>query len=143
MRQPNGYVFTNVHGEPIKPENFYDLFRDAQRALEIPLRDLYTTKDTYVSLALTNGVNLRWLSEQTGVHESTLLRHYGSFVHTTDADERELAKIDPDSFPGGPFGHRLATEGDDDHFPLWKQASPRGFALHYALRIPLVVRYAA
>ena len=125
--QPNDYVFTNVHREPIKPENFYDLFRDAQRVLEMPLRDLYATKDTYVSLALTNGVNLRWLSEQTGVHESTLLRHYGSFVHTTDTDQRELAKIDPDACSGGSFGHRLATEGDDDNFPLWKQASPTGF----------------
>jgi integrase len=129
--RPNDYVFKNVHDEPIKPENFYDLFRDAQRALEIPLRDLYATKDTYVSLALTSGVNLKWLSEQTGVHESTLLRHYGSFVHTTDTDQRELAKIDPDASSEGhaqdQFGHRLATEEPDEEFPLWKQTSPTGF----------------
>jgi integrase len=80
---PTDYVFKNVHGGPIKPDNFYDIFRDAQRALEMPLRDLHATKDTYVSLALTSGVNLRWLSEQAGVHESTLLRHYGSFPETT------------------------------------------------------------
>ncbi|MEO6026404.1 MAG: tyrosine-type recombinase/integrase [Candidatus Binatia bacterium] len=79
--QPDDHVFTNVHGEPIKPQNFYDLFCEAQRALELPLRDLYATKDTYVSRALTSGVNLRWLSEQTGVHESTLLRHkLGAFA---------------------------------------------------------------
>jgi hypothetical protein len=48
-----------MRGEPIDPANFYDLFRDAQRASETsPLRDLYSTKDTYVSLALTNGVTL-------------------------------------------------------------------------------------
>jgi hypothetical protein len=41
------YLFKNVRGEPIEASNFYDLFRDAQRALSIsPLRDLYSTKDT-------------------------------------------------------------------------------------------------
>ena len=84
-----------------------------------------------VSLALTSGVNLRWLSEQTGVHESTLLRHYGSFVHTTEADARELAKIDPElpvnEAPARQIGHRLDTEQPREDFPLWKQASPTGF----------------
>jgi hypothetical protein len=51
---PTDYVFKNVHGGPIKPDNFYDIFRDVQRALEMPLRDLHATKDTYVSLALTS-----------------------------------------------------------------------------------------
>jgi len=44
-------------------------------------------------MALTSGVNLRWLSQQSGVHESTLLRHCGSFVHMTETDYRELAKL--------------------------------------------------
>ena len=53
--QPQDYLFKNVWGTPIDAANFYDLFRDAQRVLEIsPLRDLYSTKDTYISLALTN-----------------------------------------------------------------------------------------
>jgi hypothetical protein len=51
----------NPRGEPIEPENFYDLFRDAQRTLGLRLRDLYATKDTYVSLARSGGVNLTWL----------------------------------------------------------------------------------
>ena len=71
--QPDDYLFKNVRGEPIEQANFYDLFRDAQRALEItPLRDLYSTKDTYISVALTNGVSLSWLSEQTGVALGTI-----------------------------------------------------------------------
>jgi integrase len=53
--RPEDYLFKNVRGEPIEAANFYDLFRDAQRALSIsPLRDLYSAKDTYISLALTN-----------------------------------------------------------------------------------------
>ena len=82
-------------------------------------------------MALTSGVNLKWLSEQTGVHESTLLKHYGSFVHTTETDQRELAKIDPEASSKGSkrdqFGHTLATEAPADDFSLWKQMSPTGF----------------
>ena len=38
---------------PGEAANFYDLFRDAQRVLHIlPLRDLYSAKDTHISLAL-------------------------------------------------------------------------------------------
>ena len=59
------------------------------------MRDLYATKDTYVSTALTRGVNLAWLSEQTGVADATLRRHYGRFIHADAADAFELSKIDP------------------------------------------------
>lgn len=93
--KPDDYLFLNVRGEPVNPANFYDLFRDAQTALEItPLRDLYSAKDTYISHALTNGVSLPWLSEQTGVALTTLLKHYGRFVHSSEVDDLELAKID-------------------------------------------------
>jgi len=63
--------------------------------LGIRLRDLYATNDTYVSVALTKGVNLTWLSEQTGLMESTLRTHHGRFIHASQADALELAKIDP------------------------------------------------
>ena len=44
--------------------------------LEIsPHHDLYSTKDTYTSLALTNGVSLTRLSEQTGMAVATILKH--------------------------------------------------------------------
>lgn len=106
--EPGTYMFTNTLGEPIEQRSFYRLFCDAQRVLEIRLRDLYATKDTYVSLALTAGVNLTWLSEQTGVAEGTLRRHYGRFVHSTPADAWELAKIDGEGRTGAvwpPVGH--------------------------------------
>ena len=60
-----------------------------------PDAQLYATKGTYVSTGLTRGVNLAWLSEQTGVADATLRRHYGRFIHT-DADALELSKIDAD-----------------------------------------------
>lgn len=93
--QQDDYLFKNVWGAPVEAANFYDLFRDAQRALHIsPLRDLYSTKDTYISLALTNGVSLTWLSEQTGVAVATILKHYGRFIHSSQADDFEMSKIE-------------------------------------------------
>ncbi len=47
-----------------------------------------------MSVALTRGVNLTWVSEQTGVAESTLKKHYGRYIHSSEADALELAKID-------------------------------------------------
>ena len=122
------YVFQNVRGEPIDQSNFAELFRRAQRALGIGPRKFYATKHTYVSIALTRGVNLAWLSEQTGVAATTLLKHYGKFMHTLDADRVELSKIEGGTVPIGP---RLAhgSEGEED-FPRKQKASgmsPRGF----------------
>jgi len=84
--KPNDYIFRNILGDPIDQRGFYKIFCRAQRALSIRLRNPYATKDTYVSLALTKGVNLTWLSEQTGVMESTLRPTTGgSFMGATRA----------------------------------------------------------
>ncbi|MCC6848829.1 MAG: tyrosine-type recombinase/integrase [Deltaproteobacteria bacterium] len=121
---PDDYLFRNVRGEPIEAANFYDMFRDAQRALEItPLRDLYSAKDTYISLAVTKGVTLTWLSEQTGVGIATLLKHYGRFVHSTEADDYELAKI----APAVPFGHRVGHRYKKSAQVTGMRTSPTGF----------------
>jgi integrase len=105
------YVFKNSLGDPIDQRSFYKIFCAAQRALSIRLRDLYATKDTYVSVALTKGVNLTWLSEQTGVMESTLRTHYGRFIDASQADALELTKIDPSGAKMGEFAPRLPHEG--------------------------------
>lgn len=108
--RPDAYLFKNMRGEPVNSEWLYDPFVDAQQALGIRVRDAYTTKDTYISNALTHGVNLTWLSEQTGVAESTLRKHYGRFVHTAARDSAELARLDPSSFGEGPRPPQEAAE---------------------------------
>lgn len=92
---PDTHLFRDVRDRPIKPENFYHLFVDAQRALGMtPLRDLYSTKDTYVSWARRHHVNEAWLEDQTGVSIQTLKRHYGGVIHDPAWDRDELAKIE-------------------------------------------------
>ena len=136
VKRPDDYLFENVRGQPIEPANFYDLFRDAQRALGIaPLRDLYSTKDTYISVALTNGVSLTWLSEQTGVAVATILKHYGRFLHSSEADALELAKIGGSrvrmSLESPLFEHRCSNTKPliekTPQFSLESVASPTGF----------------
>jgi len=61
--QPEHHLFTSLHGDPIDASNFAEIFRRAQRALGIRLRKFYATKHTFVSIALTRGVNVTWLSE--------------------------------------------------------------------------------
>lgn len=99
--RPDDYVFHALDGRPIDQERFYELFCNAQRALSIDVRDLYTTKDTYASLALTgdpeNGilpVDKQWLLDQMGISERTFDRHYGRFIHSRDRDRYELSKIE-------------------------------------------------
>ncbi len=122
--QPDDYLFKNVRGEPIEAANFYDLFRDTQRALNItPLRDLYSAKDTYLSLALTNGVSLTWLSEQTGVAVATILKHYGRFIHSSQADDFELAKIENPV----QFEHRVEHQSRKTRQVPEINTSPTGF----------------
>ena len=127
--QPDDYLFKNVWDAPIEAANFYDLFRDAQRALSVsPLRDLYSAKDTYISLALTNGVSLTWLSEQTGVAVATILKHYGRFIHSSQADDLEMSKIEADSVQfGHRVGHRAAKKTQSPRFSKGFMASPTGF----------------
>jgi integrase len=93
---PDAFFFRDVQGLPIDGGSFYNSFVQAQRALNIsPIRDLYSTKDTYISICMSNRVDLSWLSDQTGVSEWTIKKHYGRYMHHPDRDALELEKIRP------------------------------------------------
>ena len=77
---PEAYVFTNMAGRPVEPKAFSTHWYRCLRALGIRVRGIYATKDTYISTALTAGVNTAWLEAQTGVRYETLRRHYGKWV---------------------------------------------------------------
>ena len=55
-------------------------------------------------------MNLTWLSEQTGVMESTLRTHYGRFIHASQADALELAKIGSVAAKRGSLPHVCPTK---------------------------------
>jgi hypothetical protein len=48
--------------------------------LNIRPRKFYATRHTFISVALTAGVNLKWLAEQCGTSLAMIEKHYGRFL---------------------------------------------------------------
>jgi len=63
------------------------------RALSIRPRKFYATRHTFISIALTKGVNMKWLAEQCGNSVGTIERHDGKFL-VGEADA-QLRLLDP------------------------------------------------
>src|ERR1700719_986226 len=49
----------------------------ALRAKEIRPRKFYATRHTYISVALSHSVNIKWLAEQCGTSVEMIERNYG------------------------------------------------------------------
>ena len=62
-------------------------------ALKIRPRKFYATRHTFISIALTKGVNMKWLAEQCGNSVGTIERHYGKFL--VGEAEAQLRLLDP------------------------------------------------
>ena len=89
--EPTTPLFTNLDGTPIEPKTFSAHWYACLRALGIRTRGLYQTKHTFVSLALTAGVNVHWLEGQVGVSYLVLRKHYGRYMTSEGPDQ--LAKM--------------------------------------------------
>ena len=97
---PGSPVFTNLEGEPIEPKAFSTHWYRCLRALGPAVRGLYATKDSYVSLAMSRGVDPVGLQEQTGVRFETLKRHYGKWMRGEGSNQpQKLAGPSPHSGP--------------------------------------------
>lgn len=97
--RPSSPVFTNVEGGAIEPKAFSTHWYHCLRALKLPVRGVYATKDSFVSLAMSRGVDPVWLQEQTGVCFETLKRHYGKWLRTEGETSSEKWAIWPQSWP--------------------------------------------
>jgi len=77
----NEHVFKNQEGKPI---NFHtwrakDWYRTL-RATGIRERKPYTTRHTFISVGLSNGVNIKWLAEYCGTSVAMIEKHYGKYI---------------------------------------------------------------
>jgi hypothetical protein len=81
---------------PIEPKNFSEHWYASLRALDLRQRGLYSTKDTFISIALACGRDavLGFLVKQTGVALETLRQHYASWMPKSDG-RRAWAALDP------------------------------------------------
>src|SRR4029077_18267652 len=78
--EPTRSLFVTTDGKPIEPKTFAEHWYRCLRALGIRVRGLYCTKDTFVSLMVSNPkVPIAWIEQQTGVTYATLRKHYGKW----------------------------------------------------------------
>lgn len=107
---PDIPVFVNTNGAPLEPNSFLRPWYACLGALGIRQRGLYAMKDTYISTAMTAGVNTAWLEAQTGVRYETLRRHYGKWLRTEGADSSKNSPVWPPIWP--PKSRRRAQVRD-------------------------------
>src|SRR5262245_39757501 len=69
---PDAWVFTSTTGSPLEPKSHSSHWYGCLRALGLRVRGIYSTKDTFMCAALSAGVNITWLEEQTGVAYATI-----------------------------------------------------------------------
>jgi len=95
------YVFTNTEGGPIDADQWRkDYWYKALRAISIRERKFYATRHTYISVALSVGVNIKWLAEQCGTSVAMIEKHYGRYIRDDgDAPLRALQGTKTETFP--------------------------------------------
>jgi integrase len=74
------YVFTDKEGNPVDQDQFRKGFASALRVLKIRPRPFYNCRHTFISVALSLGVNVKWLCEQTGTSVQMIQQHYGRYL---------------------------------------------------------------
>jgi hypothetical protein len=59
----------------------------ALRAKKLRVRKPYTMRHTFISVGVTNGVNIKWLADYCGTSLAMIEKHYGKYIRN-DADEQ-------------------------------------------------------
>lgn len=67
-----------------------DHWRRVLRGLDIRPRKFYATRHTFISVALTAGVNLKWLGEYCGTSVAMIESHYGRYLERDGEREIQL-----------------------------------------------------
>ncbi|MGH7848092.1 MAG: site-specific integrase [Candidatus Binatia bacterium] len=82
------YLFTDASGNPLDLENWSgrQWWYRALKVKDIRPRKFYATRHTYISMALSHGVNIKWIAEQCGTSVEMIEKNYGRFIRN-DGDE--------------------------------------------------------
>ena len=81
-------VFKNIEGRPIDEDKWRKKYwYRALRACNIRPRKFYATRHTFISDALSQGANIKWLAEYCGTSVAMIEKHYGRYIKS-DAQEQ-------------------------------------------------------
>ncbi len=94
------HIFLDVHGNPFETQKWMGRhWSKALRASGIRQRKFYYTRHTYISIALSVGVNIKWLAEQCGTSVAMIEKHYGRYIKDDgDAPLRALFELKTETF---------------------------------------------
>ena len=106
------HIFLDVHGIPFDTLEWKGRhWNKALRAVGVRQRKFYNTRHTYISVALSAGVNIKWLAEQCGTSVTMIEKHYGRYIRDDgDAPLRALFESKTETFTetfGGESGKSL------------------------------------
>jgi integrase len=103
------FAFKNEDGNSIKEDKWRGKYwYRALRACGIKARKFYATRHTFISDALSHGLNIKWLAEYCGTSVAMIEKHYGRYIKSDSAEQLKTlfaAKTET-------FTETLRTESD-------------------------------
>ena len=115
------YVFLNQEGGPL---NFHTwrggIWYRLLRSSGVRPRKPYATRHTFISVGLSNGVNIKWLADYCGTSIAMIEKHYGKYV-ASDIDEQFSRLL------GAKTGTFAGTFSDDAPNYMKRMVGPPGF----------------
>jgi integrase len=83
-------VFKNIEGRPIDEDKWRKKYwYRALRACNIRPRKFYATRHTFISDALSQGANIKWLAEYCGTSVAMIEKHYGRYIKSDSQEQLE------------------------------------------------------
>jgi len=110
-------VFKNSEGRPINEDKWRKKYwYRALRACGLRPRKFYATRHTFISDALSQGANIKWLAEYCGTSVAMIEKHYGRYIKSDSREQLErLFRPKTETFT-----ETLRSGTDDSHNEVMK-----------------------
>jgi integrase len=83
-------VFKNSEGRAINEDKWRKKYwYRALRACGIRPRKFYATRHTFISIGLSQGLNIKWLAEYCGTSVAMIEKHYGRYINSDSREQLE------------------------------------------------------
>jgi integrase len=84
------FVFKNSEGRPINEDKWRKKYwYRALRACNVRPRKFYATRHTFISIGLSQGLNIKWLAEYCGTSVAMIEKHYGRYINSDSREQLE------------------------------------------------------